>query len=272
MEDNRLSGRPLRAPKALLLDFGGVVVETKSIEGWRFRLATHVHGLLAKAGVASPDLTVDQIVDDIKAANVADSHWKNAMSRTYSPPELTYEQFWGDFVACDWPKPARDLILREAKELCRLMGHYKSERQMRDGLIDLLDVADKAKVPVAIVSNALAGQVHRDFMAEHGITKRFVLDIHSDDAKVRKPNPEMILKALRPLGIAPADSWYTGDNFDRDVLCGLRAGVGGIILMEAKGTYKLPYQLKCKPDAIVSSPRQLLGLFNEAQSRSRASA
>ena len=56
-----------------------------------------------------------------------------------------------------------------------------------------------------------------------------------------------------------------GDNFDRDVLCGLRAGIGGNILMEAKGTYDMPYDLGVKPDAIVPSPRQLLALLEQSQ-------
>ena len=50
----------------------------------------------------------------------------------------------------------------------------------------------------------------------------------------------MIHLAARALGVTPADAWYVGDNFDRDVLCGRRAGVGGNILMEAKGTWDLP--------------------------------
>ena len=61
--------------------------------------------------------------------------------------------------------------------------------------------ADAARVPVGIVSNALSGQVHLDFLEEHGLIARFAVEIHSDAARVRKPNPEMILLATRELGI-----------------------------------------------------------------------
>ena len=57
---------------------------------------------------------------------------------------------------------------------------------------------------------------------------------------------------------------------DRDVLCGRRAGVGGNILMEAKGTWDLPYELDLRPDAIVPDPRALLALLEAALSEAAA--
>lgn len=260
------SARKLVAPKALLLDFGGVIVLTERNAGWEERLAAHVRDLLDSKGAGDAAPGPGQIVDDIKAACIADSHWKDAMSRPFSPRELRHEEFWGDFVAGDWPKAAHAVVVAEAYELCRKMGHMKSIRTLRRGMLELLDVADAAGVPVGIVSNALSGQVHLDFLEEHGLRARFAVEIHSDAVKVRKPNPEMILLATRKLGVDVADAWYVGDNFDRDVLCGKRAGVGGNILMEAHGTYDLPYELKLLPDAIVTDPVELLGLFNQAVS------
>ncbi|MEO5325393.1 HAD-IA family hydrolase [Mesorhizobium sp. CC13] len=256
--------RKLAVPKALLLDFGGVVVATTPVPGWQARLAAHVRALLDQAGVAAPELAVGQIADDIKAGGIADSHWKDAMSRPYSPRELRHEEFWGDFVAGDWPKPARDVVVAWAYDLCRKMGGWKSRRVLRNGMLELLDAADAAGVPVGIVSNALCGQVHVDFLDAHGLAGRFAVVIHSDEVKVRKPNPEMIWLATRALGIEASEAWYVGDNFDRDVLCGHRAGVGGNILMEDKGTYDLPYELQLEPDAVVADPVGLLALFAQA--------
>ncbi|HUR06006.1 MAG TPA: HAD hydrolase-like protein [Nonomuraea sp.] len=34
----------------------------------------------------------------------------------------------------------------------------------------------------------------------------------------------------------PADAWYVGDNLDRDVVRGRRAGVGMTVLMTSKST------------------------------------
>ena len=261
MTDNRRvpTGRLCR-PKALLLDFGGVIVLTTKNPAWADELAGHVLALLEARGAVA-GLTAAMIAEDIKAGSIADSHWKNAMSRPLAPRELRYEEFWGDFVAADWPAEARDVVVAEAKELCRVMGHARSIRRLRDGMLDLLDAADAAGVPVGIVSNALAGQVHLDFLAEHGLAARFAVEVHSDAVGLRKPNPDMIRIAAERLDVPVDDCWYVGDNFDRDVLCGTRAGVGGNILMEAGKTYELPYDLRVRPDAIVADPVGLLDLF-----------
>ena len=253
----------LRRPRALLLDFGGVIVETAKVPGWETALAARVAEVLAEAG--APALRPARIVADIAAGSLADKHWKNAMSRLFSPRELDQEEFWSDFVAADWPIAARVAVTRRARELCEAMGHLRSKRTLRRGLIQLLDACDRETIPVGIVSNALAGQVHLDFLTENGLRQRFAVEIHSDAVRIRKPNPEMIWLATRALGIEPAEAWYVGDNFDRDVLCGRRAGVGGVILMEAGGTYDKPYALEgLTPDAVVADPAGLLTLFESA--------
>ena len=56
MPDSRaLSGRKLAAPRALLLDFGGVIVETTKVPGWETALAAEVAERLAGiAGAPGP--------------------------------------------------------------------------------------------------------------------------------------------------------------------------------------------------------------------------
>lgn len=259
--ENRIPTGRLCRPKALLLDFGGVVVLTRHNPDWPERLAAHVAALLRDVGATDPRLPTPSIAADIRAAAIADSHWKNAMSRPYAPRELRHEEYWGDFVAADWPAAARDAVVAEAAELCRVMGHLRSERTLRDGMLDLLDAARARSISVGIVSNALAGQVHVDFLTEHGLLDRFAAIVHSDAVAMRKPNPGMIEYAAGLLSVAPSDCWYVGDNYDRDVLCGRRAGVGGNILMEARKTYDPPYDLDLRPDAIVADPVGLLALF-----------
>ena len=52
-------------------------------------------------------------------------------------------------------------------------GPPAQRRQLRVGMIELLDAMDAAGVPVGIVSNALSGQVHLDWLAEHGLDRAF---------------------------------------------------------------------------------------------------
>jgi FMN phosphatase YigB (HAD superfamily) len=62
-------------------------------------------------------------------------------------------------------------------------------------------------------------------------------------------------------GADPADVWYVGDNHDRDVVCGARAGVGATVLMVSRSTAKTPYTVRQRPDATVDDPHGLLTLL-----------
>jgi HAD superfamily hydrolase (TIGR01549 family) len=249
----------LTRPAALLLDFGGVVVATTGRPTWAHDLATELHASLTAAGCR--ELAVEHIETDLKAGSTADSHWKNAMSRPAAPCEMTYRRFWTEFVAADWPPAALAWVTVHAEPLCKRLGELKQERATRPGTAELLDACDELDIPVGIVSNALSGAVHRDYMALHGLDKRVAVQVYSDEVAVRKPNPEMIRIAARALSVRPADCWYVGDNYDRDVLCGTRAGVGGNVLMEARGTYDRPYLVRAEPDAVVADPHGLRELL-----------
>ncbi|MFC6881357.1 MULTISPECIES: HAD family hydrolase [Actinomadura] len=257
-----VSGRTLRRPRALLLDFGGVLVETSARPGWPAALAKEVHALLVRAGCRELDAAA--VETDIKAGAAADKCWKDAMSRPYAPPEMTHAGFWCDYVAADWPAPARELVRAHASPLCKRMGELRQDRRVRPGIPELLDGAAALGVPCGVVSNALSGAVHRDHTEATGLAGKLAVEVYSDEAGVRKPNPEMVWIATRALGVRPEDAWYVGDNFDRDVVCGHRAGVGGNVLMVAKGTYDVPYEVRYRPDAVVDDGHGLLALLTEA--------
>lgn len=249
----------MRAPAALLLDFGGVLVETTKRPSWAAELAADVHGRLVVAGCAV--LSPQEVELDIRAGVEADRCWKDAMSRPYAPEEMTHRRFWGDFVAADWGPAARELVLAEATALCKRMGELRQDRKIRPGIPALLAACAARDVPVAVVSNSLSGAVHRDFVDAHGL--RFALQVYSDEVRVRKPNPEMIWIATRALDVVPADVWYVGDNYDRDVVCGARAGAGSTILMRSDSTDKIPYEVRQRPAAVVDDAHGLLRLLED---------
>ncbi|ADB32906.1 HAD-superfamily hydrolase, subfamily IA, variant 1 [Kribbella flavida DSM 17836] len=252
----------LITPEALLLDFGGVLVATTGRPGWAGELAAELSDQLSRAG--TPELTVDEIRTDLEAGAAADSYWKNAMSRPPTPRELTHREFWTDFVAADWPPGPRAWVTAHASVLCRRMGELRQHRAHREGIPELLDTAAAAGIPVGVVSNALSGAVHRDYLERTGLVKQLAVQIYSDEMGIRKPHPELILLAARALGVPVGRTWYVGDNFDRDVLCARRAGAGAAVLMEAPGTYQRPYAVRAVPDAIVPDPVALRTLLLEA--------
>ncbi|MEV4163107.1 HAD family hydrolase [Nonomuraea dietziae] len=248
-------------PKALLLDFGGVIVDAAKRQTWAAELAAEVRDLLGRAGFDA--LTLEEIESDIRAGARADGYWKDSTSRQLAPEEMTHRRFWTDFVAADWPDQARWLVSAEATALCRRMGELRSERKLRAGTEDLLAACWAHGVTPAVVSNALCGTVHRDYLAGIGLDRRLAVQVYSDEVGVRKPNPEMIWIACRALGVDPAQVWYVGDTYDRDVVCGARARVGATVLMVSRSTEKIPYKVRQSPQATVEDPHGLLSLLEE---------
>lgn len=254
----------LTAPRALLLDFGGVVVTTTGKPDWSDRLALEITARLHL--VPGSTLPADRIATDIRNGAEADSRWKDAMSRPAEPRELTHREFWVDFVAADWPTAARAWVTVEATALCRRMGELRQHREARPGLVELLDEADKRGLPVGIVSNALSGTVHRDHLERNGLTDRFAVQVYSDEVGIRKPNPRILDLAAAALGVPISAAWYVGDNFDRDVLCARRAGAGAAILVEDKDTFCPPYPPQVAPDARLPDLFELRRLLDTAGS------
>jgi HAD superfamily hydrolase (TIGR01549 family) len=254
----------LVTPAALLLDFGGVLVQTTTRPDWRLRLAEHVHRLLTTAG--GTELTVEQVAADIGAGAAADSHWKDAMSRPAAPAEMTQRFFWAELVAADWPDAARTVVATESAALCRRMGELRQERVNRPGIERLLGLARDRSIPVAVVSNALCGVVHRDHLAATGLAELIAVQVYSDEIGVRKPNPALIEHAARALSVPTGAVWYVGDTYDRDVVCGHRAGAGATILMRSRSTDSCPYEPRFAPDAVVDDPDALRALLTATDS------
>jgi N-acetyl-D-muramate 6-phosphate phosphatase len=82
--------------------------------------------------------------------------------------------------------------------------------------------------------------VHRDFVERAGLADRFAVQLYSDEAGVRKPNPELVLRAARSLGVGPDQCWFVGDTWSRDVRAARRARVGTTVLMRSASTEASP--------------------------------
>jgi FMN phosphatase YigB (HAD superfamily) len=247
-------------PRALLLDFGGVIVEDERRPGWSRAVAEMVHAAIAGA---DGSLTVPAIEADLDAGLVAYGWWANGTGRWPAPAEITHEQLWMDFVAGDWPGAARVAVGQRATELTYRMGELTPEWRLRRGMTDLLADAADRRLPVAVVSNTIYGRVHRDYLASVGLADRFATQLYSDEAGIRKPNPEMVRRAARQLAVDPADAWFVGDTRSRDVLCGRRAGVGTMVLMHSPRTAQEP-ATSVQPDHEVPDPVALHELLVQA--------
>jgi len=233
-------------PQALLLDFGGVLVESSGEPTGPDGLVNRLHELAG--GTVAPEL----IAADLVAGDRAYSRWRDAMARPYAPAEITHEQFWADFVCADWPAPARAAVVARATELAYAVTELGPAWRLREGVVDLLDAAGTAGIPLAVVSNTLCGAAFRDFLDRVGVGDRFAAQCYSDEAGVRKPNPALVLAATEALKVPPADAWFVGDTPLRDMLAGRRAGVGRVIQVRSPRRVD-ESDPRAQPDAVAES-------------------
>ncbi|MCW4466548.1 HAD family hydrolase [Glutamicibacter sp. MNS18] len=250
-------------PRGLLLDFGGVIVNSTKPEGWQQQVTDEILGLLD--GVS--DVGRERLLGDITAGAVAAGLWRNAMSRPRYPRELDQRSYVMDFIAADWPQPAREAIEPHIARVCYLISDRKEQRELREGIEELLIWCRQVKLPVAIVSNAMCGQVHRDYLVERALDGYFAAELYSDECGIRKPNPHFLEQGAAALGLEVADCWYVGDHLDRDVLCGVRAGIGVNVLMPSPGSTPRPFTVPVSADLVLDTPEELLNEMRSIHER-----
>jgi HAD superfamily hydrolase (TIGR01549 family) len=248
-------------PRALLLDFGGVIVRTRKRPEGPAELTAHVLGRLRAAGL---DLPADLVERSLRAGLVALKDWKNAASRRREPLELTHRDLWQDFLVSDLPAAARETLAAQAGPLSEVQVRTLAEHHVRDGMPELLATARRLGIRVGVVSNAHSGAAHRRVLAETGLDRLIAVQVYSDEIGLRKPHPGMIGAAAQALGVAPGECWYVGDTQDRDLLAGRRAGVGAVALIRHHHTDVPPYPVREVPDAVLDEPAGLIGLLESA--------
>lgn len=241
-------------PAGLLLDFGGVIVNSTKPAGWQDIVTDEIVRLDPSGALPERE----RILADVTAGAVAAGLWRNAMSRPRHPLELEQSTYVMDFIAADWPAPARNAIEPHIATICYLISATKERRELRDGIEGLLGWCEEVNIPTAVVSNAMCGQVHRDYLRDASLADYFVAELYSDECGLRKPNPDFLVLGADALGLDIDRCWYVGDHLDRDVLCGVRAGVGANVLMPSPGSTPKPFAVPVTADIVVDTPRALL--------------
>ena len=250
----------LPVPKAILLDFGGVIFETSKHPDGRDRLAALYQQRLQDAGM---EFSVERLRHSIDAGLTALKAWKNASSRRLAPRELTHREVITDFMVSDLPAGARELLASHAPDLLVQQNRLISDHHLRPGIAELITVAQRANIPLGIVSNAHAGASHRQLLDEHHLGDVFAVQIYSDEVGIRKPHPEMLQLAADALNVEPSQCWYVGDTQDRDVVAGRRANVGAVLLTRCHHTDTPPFAVSERADMVFETPRGLIELLED---------
>ncbi|WP_117210316.1 HAD family hydrolase [Allorhizocola rhizosphaerae] len=234
----------LPAPRALLLDFGGVIVDSPRTPDDELlprvvnRVKELIGGLLSAEEIAAELRRADALRDQLRDSS-------------HDHVEVSAQKLWGELVADLWPEDAREKLLAHADELTYLWAYRPSWRVV-DGMYELFDYTLGEGLPVVVVSNTRSGQAHRDKLERLGLTPAFAAQIYSDELGVCKPHPEMIWTAARFLDEPVTRCWMVGDQ-GKDIECARKAGTGAAILLGPGGAEEA--------DATVANGHELLRLL-----------
>lgn len=251
----------LPRPRALLLDFGGVIVQTSRRCDGREQLVGYLAGVLDRAGQPVPTGTLQR---SLNACLLGLKDWKNASSRRREPREMSHREIVADFLASDLPAASRAVLVGQASEVLCTMGRTLTHHELRPGIPELLAACAELGVRVGVVSNAHSGSNHRQILAELAIEDHFGVQVYSDEVGIRKPHPGMLGLAATALDVPLRWCWYVGDTQDRDVVAGRRAGVGAVLLTRAQHTDSPPFPVVERADAVFDTPAGVLAALRRS--------
>jgi len=235
----------------LLLDFGGVLADAPPQRMAPPELVLRLYNLTGGAR------TPGEIQRSLTEGAAAYARWRDEDH----PDELPQAEVWDRFVIGDWPRTARAAVRAMAGKLSYDWA-YRDNWALRPGIPEALEMAAAKGLPMAVVSNTLSGAAHRDFLARAGVGGLFAAQIYSDEAGIRKPNPQMIWNATGELAVAPENCWFVGDSRRRDILCARRADAGAILMRSSRTADEDPAGWP-DPDATVDDGFGLATLLSD---------
>ncbi|MEE4583147.1 MULTISPECIES: HAD family hydrolase [Streptomyces violaceusniger group] len=251
----------LLPPRLLALDMGGVIVEALPAPGWAARFATRLLGHARHCLPPGTDLpTIEQVATDLADGRARHDSWKDG---TVGGAELSRSELWAGLSRPTWGRPLLDHIIRNRADLTAELCLVWEEREVRDGIRELLVECTRAGIAVGVVSNTISGPAYRSVLDQAGLTGYFRALSFSDEVGIRKPDPRLLLDAIGVAGVTPGTTWYVGDTYRRDVVCGRRARAGTTILMRSRRTESAS-DGGPEPDHTVSDPAGLHALLRAA--------
>jgi HAD superfamily hydrolase (TIGR01662 family) len=202
------------APKGLLLDYGGTLVEEVSVD-----LRAGNEWLLARASHRPAEVTLADVLERANRVTreVADRRDQAHLETAW--PTLT--RLIHDFFGIRFDAPMAELE----------MGFWRASVHTRPmpGARKALEQCHRSSVPIAVVSNSSFGEpVIRYELAKHGLADHLAFVMVSAEYSVRKPNVLLFETAAARLGIQPKDSWFVGDRLDTDIVGAKAAGMTAV--------------------------------------------
>lgn len=123
-------------------------------------------------------------------------------------------------IPCGEDNPQFDAVFAEFRRYYEL--HKNDHTAPYDGIIEMLRALKAAGYVSAVVSNKIDSAVKGLCRATFPDT--IVYALGDSEGIPRKPEPDMVYKALRDLGAEPCDAYFIGDS-EVDVVTAKNAGI-----------------------------------------------
>ena len=191
------------APKAILLDYGGTLVEEISFDPQAGNAA-----LLKLAAYTPPKVTLKLIME--RAQAVSEQVAKRRDQFEIETPWVALTRLIHDFLGVRFDRPEAELEMAfwEASVTTRAVpGAGQALKEFRE-----------AGIPMGVVSNcSFRSEVIRYELDKYGLAKHLSFVMVSAEYAVRKPNPLLFSTAAARLGVEPDEIWFVGDRLDVDI-------------------------------------------------------
>ncbi|WP_054788442.1 MULTISPECIES: HAD-IA family hydrolase [unclassified Gracilibacillus] len=139
-------------------------------------------------------------------------------NRGYVWKDKVYQQMIKEFeiIGISWEELLQDYI-SEFKYSCIPFPH----------LIEMLEELKTRNIAIGMITNG-RGQFQMDNIQALGIEKYFDSILVSEWEGMKKPNPNIFLKALQDLEVNPEESLFMGDHPENDVIAATAVGMKGV--------------------------------------------
>ena len=202
------------APKGLLLDYGGTLVEEVSFDDRAGNEA-----LLARAVHKPAHISMEQVLARANRVSMEVARRRDEFHLETPWPTLT--RLIHDFLGIRFAEPMAELEM--------LFWRASVITAPMPGAREALEQFHRSGLRMGVVSNSSFSQdVLRYELAKHGLADRLEFIVVSAEYSVRKPNVLLFETAAAKLGLACNDIWFVGDRLDTDVAGAQAAGMKAV--------------------------------------------
>jgi len=206
--------------KAVTFDFWDTLVpiEREKIEKMRNERAKRVSEFLKEKGF-------DFSFEEIK--KISSEVWKIYRDNPLTEKEVTLYIMVKDIL--------KNLDIENRNDIVEGIVEIYEEYLYRAGLTvdkeaaELIKDLKKEGFKLGIISNTPGGNVERKFLKDAGIISFFDILLFSSFEGIRKPHPEIFMKAVRFFKIKPSELLHIGDTPELDIEGPLKIGAKAIL-------------------------------------------